>query len=99
MATYTVTDGSIGSPAFALNAGQLSTVTFTEDLLSVEVVSDGAAPIWWRCDGGTPAIDGQGSYYLPMSGVDQRQPSSSGPTVVKLLSAGTPTVRVQRGDA
>lgn len=95
MATYTVSAQAIGSPAFPLVAGEVSTVTFTEDLASVEVISNGTADVWWTCDGTMPAL-GSG-YYLPTLGVDEREPTTSGQTVVKLWSAGTPTVRVQRG--
>lgn len=95
MADHTVTAGAIGSPAFALTATAVSTVTFSDDVQSIEVISDGTAAVWWTCDGTTPAANV--GYYIPIVGVDERQPPTSGNTVVKLWSTGTPTVRVQRG--
>ncbi len=98
MPNYNIPAGSIGSPAFALVANQVSTVTFADDLNAIEVITDGTTPVWWTSDGTTPAIDGPTSYYIPTLGVDSRQPTSPGNTTVTLISTGTPTVRVQRGD-
>lgn len=98
MPNYNIPAGGIGSPAFALVANQVSTVTFNDDLITVEVITDGTAPLWWRCDAGTPAINDTNSLYIPTLGVDSRQPTSPGNTTVTLISTGTPTVRVQRGD-
>ncbi len=96
----TVAKGKVGSPAFLLTAGQVSTVTFAEDLDSVEVYSDGLAPVWWTCDGTTPA-EGNG-YFIPLAAIDERRPvltedHDPSRVVVRLWSAGAPTVRVQRG--
>lgn len=99
MATHTVADGDIGTTAFALTAATVDTVTFTgNDLINVEIVSDGAAAVWYTLDSSTPTVGGANCYYIPATpAVDRREPRTSGATVVKLISSGTPTVRVQWG--
>lgn len=96
MADYTVT-AKLGSPAFALVANTVSTVTFDADLNQVEVINATNAEVWWTCDGSTPDPATGNGYYIPTTGIDRREPPTSGVTVVKLISAATPTVRVQRG--
>jgi hypothetical protein len=100
MATHTVAAGEVGTAAFTLTADVVDTVTFTgTDANDVEVISDGAAAIWYTLDGSTPAANGAACYYVPaVASVDSRSPRTSGATVVKLISSGTPVVRVQRGD-
>lgn len=89
--------GSVGTTTVTLTASAVQIVNFAEDIQSVEVYSDGIAPVWWTCDGTTPAV-GVGYYIPAVVGVDSRQPRVSGTTSVRLFSTGTPTVRVQRGD-
>ena len=99
MATYTVSADAIGTSLFTMTANTADVVTFTDDLTDVEVVSDGAAAVYYTIDGSTPSINGANCYYLPsgVASVDARKPRTDGGTVVKLISAGTPSVRVQRG--
>lgn len=98
MATHTVAAGKVGTAAFTLVADAVDTVTFTgTDLDAVTVVSDGAAAVWYTLDGSTPTVGGDNCWYIPdVVGVDTQSPPSSGQTVVKLISAGTPLLRVQR---
>lgn len=97
-----VTANAYGTPSLMTldAAANTNTVTFTSDLNNVTVITVGApaADIWWTCDG-TQAAVGVG-YYIPSGsqGIDTRQPPNAGPTVVSLYSAGSPVVRVQRGD-
>jgi hypothetical protein len=94
-AVATLSD-QIGTPAFTLVANTVDTVQFDRDINGFEIISDGAAVIWYTVDGSTPAVDGDRSYYLPAAAcVDRRDPHSGAATVIKLLSPGTPTVRVQ----
>lgn len=99
MAT-TVASGSTGTGLITLVAATVEAVTFTgEDLPSVEVISPATntADTWYTVDGSDPTVAGANCYYLPAGSVDRREPPTAGATVVKLISAGTPTVRVQRG--
>lgn len=98
MATYSISSGGHGSPLFVLTAGAESSVTFAEDLEKVEVYSDGTAPVWWTCSGETPSTSTGVGYLIPGAAIDVRSPKSGSATVVKLISTGTPNVRVQRGD-
>lgn len=100
MATHTVAAGSIGTAAFTLTADTVDTVVFDgTDLDSVQVISlDGAAAIWYTLDGSTPTVGGANCYVVPATvAVDTQEPPTSGQTVVTLISAGTPVVRVQQG--
>lgn len=99
MATHTVAAGAIGTAAFTLTADTVDTVTFTGTSLDVvEIVSDGTAAVWYSLDGSTPTVGGANCYYIPAAvGTDLRKPPSNA-TVVKLISSGTPLLRVQRGD-
>ena len=95
MADVTVAAGGIGTPEIVLSPGQVYTVEFAEDVPAVEVVvSACTSPVWWTCDGSTPA-PGTG-YYVPAPGIDEREPPMGGPSVVKLVSSSAATLRVQR---
>ena len=96
----TVASGKVGTGLITLTANTVETVTFTsEDIPRVEVVSPASntADVWYTNDGNDPTVAGAGAYYLPPGSVDSREPPTAGATVIKLISSGTPTVRVQRG--
>lgn len=98
MATYAVAtlSNEIGTPAFTLVADTVDTVQFDRDLGGLEIISDGAAAIWYTLDGTTPEVNGDRSYYLPAAPcVDRRDPPQNASTTIKFISPGTPTVRVQ----
>lgn len=95
MADVTVAAGEIGTDLITLVADTIYEVAFSEDITSIEVISDGAAAIWWTCDGTDPET-GVGWYMPAQPSIDEREPNTGSLTVVKLVSAGTPTVRVQR---
>lgn len=83
------------SPQHAtLVASTVATLTFDEDFAEVEVTNvDGAAAVYFRFDGVAPVIAAAGTHVLPAAiGSVIRKPKTSGPTVVKLISAGTPKV-------
>lgn len=108
MATHALNPGEVGTAAFTLAASVVDTVTFaaSDYLPAVEVVSDGTAAVWYTLDGSSPTVGGRHCYYIPaVPAVDSRssrlrQPWSgvSGATVVKLISTGTPVLRVQKGE-
>ncbi len=86
------------SPQHAtLVATTVATLTFDEDFPVVEVSNvDGAAAVYFRFDGTAPTVGGAGTHVLPAEiGSVRRKPKTSGVTVVKLISAGTPKVAVR----
>jgi hypothetical protein len=102
MATHTISTGQIAASGhpFTLTANTVDTWTFSEDLNSVDIISDGLAPAFYTLDGSAPTVGGANSYLLLGSAitVDTRQPKVADVTVVKIISSSTPTVDVQRGD-
>ncbi len=86
------------SPQHAtLVANTVTTITFDEDFARIEAVNvDGVAAVYFRCDGVNPVIAATGTHVLPAAiGSVEVQPRTAGPTVVKLISAGTPKVSVR----
>lgn len=87
------------SPQHAtLVAGQVTTLTFDEDFRRVEVLNvDGAAAVYFRVGAAVPpTVGGAGSDVLPAAiAAVEVDVHTSGNTVVKLISAGTPTVSVR----
>lgn len=83
-------------PELDLTPDTITTVTFADDVQSVEVVVVGnTAPVRWTCDGSDPSEDA--GFYIPTTGVDEREPLTSGQTIVKLWTSGTAKACVQRG--
>lgn len=80
-----------------LVADTVATVTLDQDFYEVEITNvDGTAEVYFTTDGEDPAIEEDGSHVLPAAiGFVQLRPRSSGDTVVKLISAGTPRVSVR----
>lgn len=80
-----------------LTADTVATVTLDRQYGAVEVVNvDGAAAVYFTVDGSSPTVAGDGTIVLPaaVSGVEI-PPGSDSPTVVKLISEGTPQVAVR----
>jgi hypothetical protein len=77
-----------------LAAGEVTTMTFDVDFAEVEVMNvDGAAEVYFRFDGTDPTVAGDGCDVLPAAiSSGNFKPGTSGPTVLKLISAGTPKV-------
>ncbi len=98
MAAYDVPADHVGAHAKQLTAATADTVTFAEDLPEVEVISDGSADIYVTFgSGNAPAVAGSHCWRVPAgSGGAVFQPRTSGPTVVNLISAGTPVYSVAR---
>lgn len=93
-----VAAGRVGKHAQTLVANTVLTVTFNDDLDSVEISHDGTADVYLTVDGATPAIADDATWCIPAGfGADTFYPPTSNGTVVKVISAGTPKVWVQRG--
>jgi hypothetical protein len=98
VAEHTIRAGEWGIHGLTLTAGQITTVHFPDDVDEIEVLShDGAAAIYFTVDGADPQVEGRASRVLPAAiSSAQVQPPTAGPTVVKLISAGTPRISVTR---
>lgn len=92
MASYSVTRAKHAT----LAASTVDTVTLTSPYPSVEVLNrDGAAAIYFTVDGSTPTVEGDNTFVLLDSKSALEVNTNSGTTsVVKLISAGTPTYSV-----
>lgn len=81
-----------------LTASTVATVTFADDYPEVEVVNvDGAAAVYFTVGAtGVPTVGGNGCNVLPAAiGYLSIPARSSGDTIVKLISSGTPKVSVR----
>ena len=96
MASYTLTGSQVAAHDKTLVAATVDTVTFPGHVGKVEVLNiNGAAAIYFTVDGSTPTVSGANTYALPaaVASREVRAPAT-GTTVVKLISAGTPTYSV-----
>lgn len=97
MAAHTVAAGEIGAHAKTLTANTVETVTFADDVARIEVVSDGAAELYFTVDKAAPAVGAAAAYYIPaVPGVREVPSPADGSAVVRLISAGTPKVSVAK---
>jgi hypothetical protein len=98
MAAYTVPAGDVGVHEKQLAATTVDTVTFTgADLSEVEILSDGSAAIYVSFGAATPTVGGTGCWQVPAASSSAvLHPHTSGDTIVKLISAGTPVYSVAR---
>jgi hypothetical protein len=100
MAKYTVGKGEIGAHAKTLVADTVDEVVFAKGQGFIEVVSDGAAEIYFTVDAPAPTVGGAAAYYLPALPCSRTVPSPQpGETVVRLISAGTPKYSTAKGRA
>lgn len=94
-----VGDGEVGTPEFALAAGVVTTVAADTDPSQLAIFSDGAATVWFTLDGTDPEVGGARSWFLPAAScVESARDKDAGwdATDLRLISAGTPKIRVQR---
>jgi hypothetical protein len=87
-----------GSPQHVtLTANVVSTLTFDQDFENIEVLNvDGASEVYFRVGATAPTVGGTGCHVLPAAiGSVEVEVFTSGATVVKLISAGTPKVSVR----
>lgn len=95
MTDFAVAADEIGAHSKTLTANVVDTVQFADDVSRIEVVSDGAAELYFTVDGSNPTIGGANCYYLPAFGGAREVPVHTG-GLVKLKSAGTPKYSVAR---
>lgn len=107
MANYAIAAGERAANAKVLVAATVDTVTFPRWTSSVEVTSESPTAIDFTVDGSVPTTGGANTFRLPpqVSSRTVRCPRVvppgamiAQPTVVKLISAGTPTYDVSEGD-
>ena len=113
MASYTVNYGELAAHAKTLVAATVDTVTFAAGdpatpgwgkmPASIEVVSSGAADIYFTVDGSAPTVAGATTYrVVNVAGASKKvKLNDSNPNdavVVKLISSGTPAYSVARAD-
>lgn len=97
MATYTVAAGAIGTAEWTLTPGTVDVVTFGDNLGFVDIISDGAAAIWYTADGTTPTVGGANCWYLPaVPCVETAGVVNTDIDTIRLISAGSPKLRVQK---
>ncbi len=98
MATYTVAVRDRTTPRITLVANTESTVEFADDAATVTVINmSGDAPIWVTFDNSPATVDGKRCVVIPAAVTRiVYQPSTSGPTRVRLISTGTPVLVVGR---
>jgi hypothetical protein len=101
MASYAVASGEVAAYGKTLVASTVDTVTFTGvDKNTVRVHNDnGSASIFYTVDGSTPTVNGAATYRVPAvaGAYSEVDVPTSGQTVVKLISSGTPTYSVVGG--
>lgn len=101
MATYTVTAGHVGIEPYTTTASQVDTITWTDNVGDIEVVSDGAAEVRVTTDGSTPAIGSAGAstagYRLPAGVVSKLNLRLDGSAdSIKVVSSGQAEVSAQK---
>jgi hypothetical protein len=98
VAKFQIAKSEVGLYEETLAANAVDTVEFASNLPKVEVSKDDGAAIYFTVDGGEPSVKGKGCYYLPAGFGSVREVLSkpNQPTVVKLISAGTPTYSVAK---
>jgi hypothetical protein len=84
------------SPQHATLVGStVATMTFDEDFAEMEIMNvTGTSAVYVRFDGVAPVVAAAGTHVVPaIAGATIiRKPKTSGASVVKFISAGTPVV-------
>lgn len=92
---------AVDSPRHAtLIAATVATVTFEQDYERIEVTNvTGTAAVYFRVGTVDPVIEATGCHVLPGAiGAVEVDVHTSGPTVVKLISSGTPKISIRALD-
>lgn len=78
-----------------LSAATVATVTLTTNADHVDITNHGAGVVYVRLDGTNPTVAGDDAAVILASTTRSFANFDSMDTVVKLISAGTPTVTVE----
>jgi len=80
-----------------LTADEVETVELGINAARIEVLNrDGAAAVWFTTNDDDPTVGGNNTYVLPAAiGAVEVPDEVKGPSVVKLISSGTPAVSVR----
>lgn len=98
MASIAMGATDLGSYGNIMVASTVDTVTIARDAETVRITIDAAAAaIFFTTDGSTPTVNGANCYRVPASVGASVEATVTGvsPTVIKLISAGTPTYSVE----
>lgn len=100
MTQVTIAANQVSSGRLTLTPNAVTTISFEQNIGAVQIISGGQAAAFYTVDGSEPTIDGLNTFELPagLASVDERDTTNlpGAPTdVVKIISAGAPTVRVQ----
>lgn len=74
-------------------------MTYADNIGSVQITTDGSAAVYYTVDGRTPQVDSANSHEIPAGAIGigtMETVNSPGGDVVKLISDGTPSIRVER---
>jgi hypothetical protein len=98
MAEHPVLADEIGVHELILTPNTEEEIRFADDVDEVEILShDGAAAVYFTVDGTAATVKGTTCRVLPASiSSAMVQPPTAGPTTIRLISAGTPSVSVTR---
>lgn len=96
----TISKDHVSSGRITLVPNQVATISFEQNIGADQVISDGSAAAFYTVDGSEPTLDGLNTFELPegVHSVDERDTTNlpGTPTdVIKIVSAGSPVVRVQ----
>jgi hypothetical protein len=99
VADHTINADDFGIHAVTLTAASEDTFTFDTDLDQIEITNHGGIhPVYYTTDGTPATVAGRNTRILPAGWHTARvRPYTTGPTVVRVISAGTPTISVTRG--
>lgn len=96
MASHTIAADAVAKHAFALTAATVDTVTIA-NAESATILSDGTAIVYFTVDGSTPTVGGTNTFVIPAAvSTFEVGPRFNFSGVLKLISAGTPTLHVYR---
>lgn len=98
MANHVIPAGEFAVHEYVMAAGVVESFVFPGRQAIVEIISDGSADIYGRSDGGDPVVRGGNTWRIPFGGTVVMEVATTGntPSVVKLISEGTPTISVQK---